>query len=687
MPEISEDKVLDISKKTLWEKSNLFKFHKIFADVIKNGHETYKECENKNDSNLPDNCKIIEKIKGQWEEGVLKINPVTDKCKNCAYVLHWLYEKVKECDSNNFCISWLYKHFEKFWDSIYCGKKENNECDIKFEKAFKKDVLKNKKELYNFLEYYINIKNMLKDSVRERDLYCKYIQYIFNLYYFMVDEDEKRGHKKYTNELKLFEKSFQGDSDLSELKDACDNRNLLTKSQMQEKKLRLLLQTNVETLMPEKVNLSNYLESAPDNDILGETLTYKLYEEFDSDKNYVNDDEYCNKFDDLGNTYKSNSKTLCKKIVGNVKKFDTFNSDIKGDERCLHYKNWVYQKIWNIFISEKNHEDAGKAIDKFMVLQSDIVKNLQQKVCRYYFTVKNFMELHVKKEEKDLYEYFKYYNTIDNKISPGMSDEVKYRQYLTYIIKLYERRKNEWECCNKLYGVEPSCRHYFKCEEEYDPSDLLAILNGTSKDTIKKKYKKHLVVRIGERKDDEDINEDDILRIQFGRCSRIYDPDDNTKVISLRCDYKASTDHFGKFYNNLPDGKKRDTSKSIVRTETEPVGISDKENTSNIIKSESNIIESESKIIEGESKIIEGESNTLYFKITTSGALVLGTLFIFFLYYKFTPFGSLFRKGGRRKDRFEDDFHEEYMQQLPHDSEYEDIRPRNRRIQIAYQRA
>ncbi|SBT73038.1 PIR protein [Plasmodium ovale] len=622
MPEISEDKVLDISKvdKALWENSNLFKFHKIFADVIKNGHETYKECENKND----------------------------------------------KCDSNNFCISWLYKHFEIFWDSIYCGKKENNECDIKFEKAFKKDVLKNKKELYNFLEYYINIKNMLKDSVRERDLYCKYVQYIFNLYYFMVDEDEKRGHKKYTNELKLFEKSFQGDSDLSELKDACDNRNLLTKSQMQEKKLRLLLQTNVETLMPEKVNLSNYVESAPDNDILGETLSYKLYEEFDSDKNYVNDDEYCNKFDDLGNTFKSNSKTLCKKIVRNVKKFDTFNSDIKGDERCLHYKNWVYQKIWNIFISEKNHEDAGKAIDKFMVLQSDIVKNLKQKVCRYYFTVKNFMELHVKKEEKDLYEYFKYYNTIESKISPRMSDEAKYRQYLTYIIKLYERRKIEWECCNKLYGVEPSCRHYFKCEEEYDPNDLLAILNGTNKDTIKKKYKKHLVVRTGERKDDEDINEDDILRIQFGRCSRIYDPDDNTKVISLRCDYKASTDHFGKFYNNLPDGKKRDTSKPTAQTETEPVGISDTENLSSIIQS---------------------ESNTPYFKIMTSVALVLGILFIFFLYYKFTPFGSLFRKRGLRKDRFEDDFYEEYMQQLSHDSEYEDIRPRNMRIQIAYQRA
>ncbi|SBT59024.1 PIR Superfamily Protein [Plasmodium ovale wallikeri] len=404
------------------------------------------------------------------------------------------------------------------------------------------------------------------------------------------------------------------------------------------------------------------------DDILKETSSYKLYKEFETKVEAETDNEYCKGIFKEENKYQVEGIEICKKIINNFKKLYNNEINIKTDNSCLHYKNWVYHEIWKLIISKSEQGNAKEIINKFLDIQKgkNVYSSDSKKVCHYYFVFSDFIELNSKKEEKDLRDYFKYYHTIYENISPHASDKEKYKKYIQYIYELYKRHKIDWKCCDESYGVDPLCRHYFKCEEEYNPSDLLEILNGAKKEDIKKKYKTPPVVLFGEEKLTGDLKEEDVMRIQYGRCTKIYYPEDREKVFALRCDYKASNDHFGKFSNNLPDGKEKDNEKDTTSTSISPVNLSNFSDMSNVS---------------------EEESNPVYYKIPTSVALGLGTAFVFFLYYKFTPFGSLFGKRGRGGRNFEDDFNEEYMQEFPYDSEYEDVNMRNRRIQIAYQGA
>ncbi|SBT73431.1 PIR protein [Plasmodium ovale] len=656
---------------TFQENSNLFKFYKKFTEVINCTHETFKDCTTSSTHRDSNKCKIGENIKNGLSDKLKEFNPtVTNNCKHCDYFIYGIYAITEVCKSDRFCISWLYSNFDVFWKELsFCTKKENNGCNKNFVRAFD-NVLKNKLELYNFLEYYSIIRDKMKGENSEKDLYCTYVEYIFDIYHSMMNEDYKREFQNYANELKLFQELFHGNSHLLELKVTCDSPNLSRKLNIEKEKKELLSQENNKIFRPVIVDISKYVKSTPDkmSEILKNTLSYNLYDEFNTEVSENKYDKDCENFKNLGDIYKDESEIICKKIARNIEEFGTFKSKIYGEERCLHYKNWVYYKIWSMIKSKSksNYDDAKKVIIQFMELQKDIVKKRQNTVCRYHFTFEDFIELHLKKEEKDLYEYFKYYNTIESIIPTEQKEKEKYKDYLNYINELYKRRKNDWECCNKSYGVEPSCRHYFNCGEEYNPSNLIAILNGANKDSIKEKYNKKTVTLFGDEKAPNGTDEKDIMRIQYGRCTKLYDPTKPEEVMGLRCDYKASYDHYKDILSKLTGEKKEDEEKENTVSQTSSGSANDSSSISNTI---------------------EGESNPSHFKIITSVALVLGTLFIFFLYYKFTPFVSLFGKRGRREDRFEEDFHEEYMQHLSYDSEYEDIRPSNRRLQIAYQRA
>ncbi|SBS82498.1 PIR Superfamily Protein [Plasmodium ovale curtisi] len=709
MPETTGDKGSTLWKEddTLWKNSDLFKFYNKLDSVFKNGNEIYKECTKANADSVPNNCKIEENIKKKWEEFN---TPVTGN-KHCAYVVYWIYDKIMECKSNIYCTSWLYTHFENFWRNSSCCEEEEKiikeqkvekvkekvkekiedkveeieivkseiktverrikVCKNRLFKEFNINVINNRNELYRFLECFNNIKSTLQDTApQKKKLYCKYIQEIFDLYDSMTEEDEKSAYKKYENVLTPFKNNFQHNNEYSGLKAVCKNLGLSEKEHFDKKKLEHLSQDNDKLFRPLTLRFYENVEEPPTSDmdvILKDTESYKLYKEFDKELTADNYNKYCTKFKDLGTIYKDKSEEICKKIVRNVKNIDTFQSNIKGNKRCLHYKNWVYEAIWKMFAEKKNYNIAGNIIKEFMNLQNDLVIELKKEICHYYFSFNDFIEVNVRKEEKDLYDYFENYDSIDKNVVPKATNDEKYNKYLQYMNKLYERRINDWDCCDKLSGVDPLCRHYFKCDEEYNPSDLLAILNGKDRNTIKNKYKKNPTVRIGERKVGEVVNEDDIMRIQYGRCSRIYDPDDKTKVISLRCDYQASLDHFKNFHEKLPYEKKKDNEKATTSTSVSHVNMSD---------------------LSGIANMEENESNPVSYKIPTSVALGIGTVFVFFLYYKFTPFGSLFGKRSGGKTNFQDDFHEEYMQAFPyHGSEYEDENPRKGRIQIAYQRA
>ncbi|SBT33393.1 PIR Superfamily Protein [Plasmodium ovale wallikeri] len=681
---MSEDivaKALNLLEKdgALKKISDLHKFYEKASPAIDRAYAEYEKCirENKNkkvDGKLVDSyilCNIhdskylpldshIEDFKSAFKQ----------ESKRCDYMLYWMSDKIAECKYNTHRIIWLYNMFKKFWDDTDCSKKKEDclvdDCKEKLLVEFDAKVLKNKKELYLFVEHYNNIENTLKNEKDEKKgTYCKYAKYIFDLYSFMVNEDKELAHNKYEKELKHFQYSFSDENKLNTLKTACKYQNFSVKSQSDVNNSSSSIE-KFERFIPDVDYLSTHGDKIPEkmDDVLGDTPSYKLYKIFDEDADNSSGKECSEKYFTGQITYKDKCISICKKIRKNFDKLYDTKNPIKGDNPCLHYKNWVYREIWDVITTNDYYKYTGEIISKFLKLQEEknVINGNNKDICYYYFIFKDFIELNAKKEEKDLHDYFKNYYNIEEKISTVTNDTKKYKDYLEYIYKLYIRHKIGWNCCHES-GVDPLCTHYFKCEEEYNPKDLLDMLNGTSKDDIKMKYKHIPAVHIGERKKDDPADGDNVMRIQYGRCSRIYDPEDKTKVISLRCDYQASRDHYDNFYKKLPDGKKNDA-ENLPSAGISPVNMDDSSGMPSMAE----------------------EPNPTNYKIPTSVALGLGTAFTFLLYYKFTPFGSLFGRRGQGKTNFEEDFNEEYMQEFQYDSEYEDVNMHNRRMHIAYQR-
>ncbi|SBT83273.1 PIR protein [Plasmodium ovale] len=668
---VDKTRILLKQDNTFFDNTDLYKFNGHISAVIKDDAlNIYEKCKKKEAPKENDICDIDKKIEQCFGKNGESVKPAIDGSKHCDYLLYHMSDKIEECKYNFPCMNWFYEKFETLWKrSSCCEKKSSEECKKKFVKEYDMKVLKNKKELYRFLEYYVNIKSTLKEEKSKKEnIFCTYVQYMLDLYYVLVEEVRKYKFTKYENDLKYFQSIFVNLDDLTTLKKECKYENLSEVLPAEEENTKLPKQVNFERFIPEKSYLSEKGEKAPEeiNSILKGTPSYNLYDEFDTEVTADTNKGYCTELFKEESNYKSEAIKICKQIINNFNMLYKNNIKTKADNRCLHYKYWVYHKIWKLITDKSEYKNAEQIIKKFVTVQTEknTPNNEEERICHYYFIFNDLIELNAKKEEKDLHDYFKYYYIIEEKISGNTREKEKYKDYLNYIYKLYIRHKIGWNCCH-MSGIDPLCTHYFKCEEEYNPNDLIDMLNGTSKDNIKNKYKHIPVVHIGERKKDDPLDGENVMRIQFGRCTRIYDPNDTTKVISLRCDYRASHDHSNNFNKNLPDGRRKDTAKSTSAV-ISPVNMGNSS---------------------GVSGIAEEESNPTSYKIPTSVALGIGTVFTFFLYYKFTPFGSLFGKRNRERTSFEDDFNEEYIQELYYGSEYEEVNPRSRRIQIAYQRA
>ncbi|SBS99682.1 PIR Superfamily Protein [Plasmodium ovale curtisi] len=620
---MSED-IVDKARKLLKqesiikEDSNLIQYKNKFTGVINKVYENYEKCkkakEEKNDR--IGSCQIDNDIEISWAKIVeeFKSSVLSDR-KYCDYLLSWMFDKIEECNSNVYCMSWLYGKFEKFWENSTCKNMQNDECNKKFVKEFDMEVLKNKKELCRFLEYYNKNENILNGAEhKKKEKYCEYVNYMFNLYHFM---DNEVLHNKYDKELEHFKNFFRNSDKISKLKRACGYPTLSTTSNRKEYNKHLLSEPSIERFTPSTLDLSESREKALEgmNSILNDEPSYKLYENFDKEEDDTNIKQWCEKHFEDKNTYSEESIKLCRKIIKNFNELYKFESNLNSNERCLHYKNWVYSELWKMIKTKSYHDKVEAIINKFMELQNKkfIVKHDAKTFCHFFFIFKDFLELNVKLEEKDLHDYFKYYDTLEKKIPGDISNKEKYRKYLDYINKLHTRHKVGWGCCDESYGVDPLCRHYFKCEDEYNPSYLLSVLKGEPEAYYKQKKEKFPVVIFGEEELTNSLKEDDIMRIQYGRCTNVYDPKDKKKIFGRRCDYRASREHFDKIHSNLTNPKREDAPKVTISISSLPIN---QNNPSDISNKE------------------ENESNPSQFKIGTSVALGLGGILIFFLYYK-----------------------------------------------------
>ncbi|SBS79985.1 PIR protein [Plasmodium ovale] len=215
---------------------------------------------------------------------------------------------------------------------------------------------------------------------------------------------------------------------------------------------------------------------------------FQLYRNFD--ENVRKDSYISNICKSLKNQNKVIDEEFCSKIEKNLKYVYSIKEQHKSKNICLHYKYWLYDKMWKNIknISDANH--VKNVITDFLEVHVNISMGNDNNSCGFYFHNRVIQELEKRLEKKFLHDYFKNYQNIKRNLSSKEKYNVYYK-YLTYIRKLFDKYKED--CSDFFDFYENLCDEYFEIESEhYNPSNLLAILqNPTDSDLDTKQEMLH----------------------------------------------------------------------------------------------------------------------------------------------------------------------------------------------------
>ncbi|SCO66710.1 Plasmodium vivax Vir protein, putative [Plasmodium vivax] len=147
-----------------------------------------------------------------------------DMCSD--YLLYWLYGVIEKSNFTNFQINDIFEEMDILQKHTKCFKDENKNCLESFERVFNMQVLRNKKLLHDFTEHYDNIKNLLSNANQtNKEIYCKYVKYYFELYRRMKKQNPLDLTKYYLEEIKNFEDKFNNGA-LSFLDGKCSKNGI-----------------------------------------------------------------------------------------------------------------------------------------------------------------------------------------------------------------------------------------------------------------------------------------------------------------------------------------------------------------------------------------------------------------------------------------------------------------------------
>ncbi|SCA82110.1 VIR protein [Plasmodium vivax] len=376
------------------ESSELYKFYSNFNIDIDDTYDSYKKCNITTGTSNGKKCPTVKEITQKWKDEFNKITADGNNiAERCYYLILWVYDRIKGCDKNNYCISWYYGLLEKFWDESKCCDKDkssgkekvegdskgkdsdecNQPCKDKFIKTFNLDVLKKKRELYDFLEYYDHIKNKSSQIFKQnKKEYCDYINYIFTLYHKLEEEVGQRGLPLiYEKELNIFRKKFSEDNELSSIKSRCNINDSIIES------IRSMDSANLSARSHEKIvkrrNISPDYgiydpRKSDDKTVLNE-LSSEIYKEFDKD---IATDAYNSTH--CGNL-NGDIQNICKKLARNLKELSTNNvtKNENHKDRCTHLNFWIYDAI------SKKHKNIDQNLSDMTefadILHADIKIN------------------------------------------------------------------------------------------------------------------------------------------------------------------------------------------------------------------------------------------------------------------------------------------------------------------------
>ncbi|EDL43919.1 variable surface protein Vir22/23-related [Plasmodium vivax] len=423
--------------------------------------------------------KTIKQIIEEWESllDFFRCETAGDENTCCLNFIYWIYGKIKDSNLNVDYIKEIYNNLDEFVKQNCFGydAEKPEKFFKKYVKAYDKKVLKRKKELYDFVQFYERVKSKLDAVHSKRKVMCDYISYIFKMYEEMRRDCSSIKSEWYEDEMKNFIEMLKKNNELTLLESKCGD---ITKG--------LILDDNIEALCPsnnesaaskkgqilkspqeeEKFNLSAVPKVNMQSDVSNQLPSKKICEEMDKNNNPDLNITDCNVFkDQIG-------KSLCAHTIKNFKKINKIEDREQHNDYCLHFMYWLYGKIGENYINKSSNILEDPEISKFVHL----IVSLNNKSSKYYCYYNSENNLEEWKEIIDLIDYFKIHNNIDNTKSCDDNACAKNCEYFSNISNLYKRHKRQ--CCTYFYYGDHfnNCTHYFKCDDKYSPDSMLTRL-------------------------------------------------------------------------------------------------------------------------------------------------------------------------------------------------------------------
>ncbi|SBS91695.1 PIR Superfamily Protein, partial [Plasmodium malariae] len=250
------------------------------------------------------------------------------------------------------------------------------------------------------------------------------------------------------------------------------------------------------------------------DEILEKLPSKTIYDEFNSQGNYVVMNSVCNSEDYEQCNDRVSCINLCKKIERNFKSLYEMRNSGNYNERCSHYIYWVYKEIKNLFKSDSPKDKVKTVVNAFLKLQSSLTRNYRVHNCSYNFKDNDINELNNKKKEKQLYDYFTNYDSIKTKDICNKFELDKYKKYLNAISDLYEEKKSK--CCKEGFLLCPS--YFLKCNEDFKPSNLLSALESRNSESCNGLEKFKETKRSEKKLESSDFETGFLEQILFTNC-------------------------------------------------------------------------------------------------------------------------------------------------------------------------
>ncbi|KMZ82383.1 hypothetical protein PVIIG_06099 [Plasmodium vivax India VII] len=199
-------------------------------------------------------------------------------------------------------------------------------------------------------------------------------------------------------------------------------------------------------------------------EVLQNLPSYKEYDKFDKVDIKNENSNHCN---NLGSKDEGD-KTFCKQIVQNLNQLSVLKYDQKIKNSCYYFQHWFFDNIAKKYYNGSKKGTNYTVAEKLFNIVSTLTAAPSKIVpCKCYESGSPDDW----KKEKYLHDYFE--NHQDIKCSNSGKDRCeKYIQYVTYINNLYQEK--EYKCCDgDELDEEGFCESYFKCENMYNPKNLL----------------------------------------------------------------------------------------------------------------------------------------------------------------------------------------------------------------------